>query len=280
MRVHAMRVAAAEPRPMPSTFRCLVRVRVWTNVGRWCRRVGGKTCVDRRPACSGRQSPKEPTQRREDEEKRRKETGRRDEERDGNFGCQLCRQRATCGRCDSMAIRSYKERTPSSCQATPNGNVPNFALQIPSRLSVPRRPPNTQRRDNSNRQSLDCAVWIPLLAQLETLTTLPYLSSPNFISPPTIKLRLPCCRRIASAVLSIDSRHLRPLKPPNLVGTSPSQRLPVIPSIVSPTPPPSLPPLTTWSRRRKPGPCPSSTPDSSKARPWFGHCFDRDLHLR
>lgn len=112
MRVHAMRVAAAEPRPMPSTFRCLVRVRVWTNVGRWCRRVGAKTCVDRRPACSGRQSPKEPTQHREDEEKRRKETGRRDEERDGNFGCQLYRQRATCGRCDSMAIRSYKERTP------------------------------------------------------------------------------------------------------------------------------------------------------------------------
>lgn len=156
-------------------------------------------------------------------------------------------------------------------QLRPPNSIPPFC---------PPTPPNTQRRDNSNRQSLDCAVWIPLLAQLETLTALPYLSSPNFISPPTIKLRLPCCRRIASAVLSIDSRHLRPLKPPNLVGTSPSQRLPVIPSIVSPTPPPSLPPLTTWSRRRKPGPCPSSTPDSSKARPWFGHCPDRDLHLR
>lgn len=88
------------------------------------------------------------------ERTKRKEEKRREEGRDGNFGWQLYCRRATCGRCDSMAIQVLylRKRTPHLVEQLQMEMSPTITLQIPSRLPSPCPP---KHKTSRQFQSLD-----------------------------------------------------------------------------------------------------------------------------
>lgn len=194
---------------------------------------GWETCVDRRPGCPGRQRPKEATQREEDEEKRRKET-RRGKRRElwmstvpptSNLWEGATRWQSGLIRREPLILSSNsKWKCPQQ---------PPFKFHPVFRLPVPQFPQTQNVRTIPIANRLVVLSEFPFWLNLRPRQLCHIFPAPTPSRRPQSNCELHSCRRIASAIIPIDSRRLRPLKPPDLVWTSPSKRLPVIPSIAS-----------------------------------------------